>query len=328
MTSQSFVAQEVSLTRRSSRRPLLWVLLALGLALLVTFPYVSPNTYYIHILTIGMLYAVLAASWDFLAGGAGQISFGHAGFFGVGAYAAAILAGTADINPWLAMPLGALIAAAFGMIVAMPALRLKGVYLALTTLAFAELARIVAVNWQSVTRGTLGYSLHPPLPGLGYDILPYFYSVLAFMLISVGFLFWLSKYTATGLVLRAIRADDIRAKGFGANIFGYKVLAFAVSAFFAGAAGAFYANYVHMITPSELDPKIAVLIIAMAVIGGQGTIVGPALAAIIIFGMTELLAIAGPVYKFTAVGVLLALFVLFLPKGVAGLVRRRRTNTD
>lgn len=242
MSETSYIRQEIALAKQANRRPLVLLAIAACVVLLAVFPYVSPNTYYVHILTIGMLYAVLAASWDFLAGGAGQISFGHAGFFGVGAYAAAILSGTYEVNPWLAMLLGALFAAAFGVLVSMPALRLKGVYLALTTLAFAELARIVTVNWQDVTRGTLGYASHPPLPGFGYDMLPYFYASLVFMLVSVGFLLWLSKYTSAGLILRAIRADDIRAKAFGANIFGYKVLAFAISAFFAGAAGVLVAD--------------------------------------------------------------------------------------
>jgi len=308
--------------RRRFRRPGLWIAAAIVIGSAAALPSLIGNSYYVHILCIAMLYGVLAASWDLLFGCAGQISFGHAAFFGIGAYGSALTSAYFGISPWVALWIGALLAAAFGAVVAVPSMRLKGVYLALTTLAFAELARIVAVNWQSVTRGTLGFTSHPPLPGFGYSPQPYYYAILAFAVASVGLMYWLGRVSRTGLVMQAVRADDIRAEAFGADVFRYKLIAFMVSAFFAGAAGAFYAHYVHIVTPGEMEPKVGVLIIAMAIIGGTGTILGPAAAGILIYLLTEQLAIVGPVYKFTAVGLLLVLFVLFLPKGIAGFLAR------
>lgn len=318
----------VARTSSEAHRPHSRAAVILSTAALVVvglmLPSILPNDYYVHIMCIAMLYGVLAASWDLLFGSAGQISFGHAGFFGIGAYGSALTSFYFGLSPWITLWIGALLAALFGAIVAIPSMRLKGVYLALTSLAFAELARIVAVNWQSVTRGTLGFASHPPLPGFGYSPHPYYYAILVFTLLAVAFMYWLGRVSRVGLVMRAVKADDIRAEAFGADIFRYKLIAFMTSAFFAGAAGAFYAHYVHIVTPGEMEPKVGVLIIAMAIIGGSGTIVGPAMAGILIYVLTEQLAIVGPVYKFTVVGLMLVLFVLFLPKGIAGLVSRRR----
>ena len=323
MTVPSAIETELQ-SRPAFGRTATRVLAVAALVVALALPRVLPNDYYVHILCVAMLYGVLAASWDLLFGGAGQISFGHAGFFGVGAYGSALTSHYLGINPWVTLWIGAVLAAAFGAVVAIPSMRLKGVYLALTSLAFAELARIVAVNWQSVTRGTLGFTSHPPLPGFGYSPHPYYYAILAFTVLSVGFMYWLARVSKAGLVMRAVRADDLRAEALGADIFRYKLGAFTASAFFAGAAGAFYAHYVHIITPGEMEPRVGVLIIAMAIIGGTGTIIGPAFAGVLIYVLTEQLAIIGPVYKFTAVGLMLILFVLFLPKGISGLFERQR----
>lgn len=323
MSDTSVVKTEIHTRKSALRRPAAWFWVCVTIAVALVLPSILPNDYYVHILCVAMLYGVLAASWDLLFGGAGQISFGHAGFFGVGAYGSALTSYYFGISPWITLWFGAFLAAGFGAIVAIPSLRLKGVYLALTSLAFAELARIVAVNWQSVTRGTLGFSSHPPLPGFGYTPQPYYYAIFAFSIVSVGFMYWLGRESKTGLVMRAVRADDIRAEAFGADIFRYKLIAFAVSAFFAGAAGGFYAHYIHIVTPGEMEPRVGVLIIAMAIIGGTGTIIGPAFAGVLIYILIEQLAIVGPVYKFVAVGLLLILFVLFLPRGIAGLLPRR-----
>lgn len=319
MSARANIASVRIRTTRKGHGRALAGLVAVLLAVALAAPALFPNPYYLHILCIALLFGVLAASWDLLFGCAGQISFGHAGFFGVGAYGSALINYYAGINPWISLWIGAALAALFGAVVAMPALRLRGVYLALTTLAFAELARIVAVNWQDVTRGTLGFANHSPLPGLGFTPDRYYFVILAFAVLSVGFMYWLGRRSRTGLIMRAMRSDETRASAFGANVFRYKLIAFVVSAFFAGAAGAIYGHYVRIVTPGEMEPKVGVLIIAMAIIGGSGSLIGPAVAGIVIHMAIELLAIVGPVYKFTAVGLVLILFVLFLPRGLAGL---------
>jgi len=125
------------------------------------------------------------------------------------------------------------------------------------------------------------------------------------------------------LVLRAVAADDIRAQALGVDVFRMKLLAFTVSGFFAGLAGALYAHFIQLVTPNETASSLTILIIAMATIGGVGTIIGPAIAAIVIHFVTEMLQIAGTVFDKIAVGLVLVLFVLFLPQGIAGLVVRK-----
>ena len=127
-----------------------------------------------------------------------------------------------------------------------------------------------------------------------------------------------------GLVLRAVAADDIRAQALGINVFRMKLLAFSISGFFAGVAGALYAHFIQLVTPNEIASSLTILIIAMATIGGVGTIIGPAVAAIVIHFVSEMLQIAGTVYDQIAIGAVLMLFVLFLPQGIAGIVRKKR----
>jgi branched-chain amino acid transport system permease protein len=308
-------------TRRAKTAPLLWAgILAVALAL----PAVATNNFVLHALTMSLIFAILAASWDVLFGYAGQVSFGHAGFFGVGAYGSAFLSYYAGLSPWLGLFAGGAAAAFFGFIVGFPSLRLRGVYLALATLACSEMLRIVVTNWVPVTRGTLGFNLHPGFPYVSHTPTAHYYVILAGAVLSIGIMYRFAARSRVGLVLRAVAADDIRAQALGVDVFRMKLLAFAVSGFFAGLAGALYAHFIQLVTPNETASSLTILIIAMATIGGVGTIIGPAIAAIVIHFVTEMLQIAGTVYDQIAVGLVLMLFVLFLPQGIAGLVRKNR----
>ncbi len=289
-------------------------------AFALAFPILFSNKFVIHVAIIAMVFAIMAVSWDLLFGYAGQLSFGHAGFFGVGAYGSALLTYYFDISPWLGLGLGGLLAALFGAIVGIPSLRLRGVYLALTTLAFSEVMRVIATNWHDVTRGTLGFSSHKPYPGIPHDPFYYYYLILLIAGASIGFMYWLAEHSKTGLIFRAIKSDDKRCQALGIDILRYKMIAFAVSGFFAGVAGAFSAHYLRLIAPADLTPQITILTVAMAVIGGAGTIIGPMLAALVIHGMIEYLKILGAVYSLMAVGILLMVFVMFLPRGIAGVI--------
>lgn len=295
-------------------------------ALALAFPALAPNPYIIHIVNVGLIFAILAASWDLLYGYAGQLSFGHAGFFGVGAYTSALLSFWLLVSPWYGLFLGGLAAAVFGAIVGVPSLRLRGTYLALSTLAFSEVARIIATNWHSVTRGTLGFSGHPPYPGIPFSRVHYYYVVLMIAASCVGFMYWLGSRTRTGLIFRAIRSDEIRAQALGVDILSYKIMAYVISAFFAGVAGAFYAHYIRVITPGELGPTVTIFTVAMATIGGIGTILGPAAAAVVIQSTYEYLRGLGIIYNLIAVGAALIAFVIFLPAGLASLAGRLLTS--
>jgi len=288
-------------------------------------PFFVTNNFVLHALTMSLIFAILAASWDLLFGFAGQVSFGHAGFFGLGAYASAMLSYYAGLSPWLGLLAGGLIASVFGLLVGFPSLRLRGVYLALATLACSEMLRIVVTNWVPVTRGTLGFNLHPGFTFVPNTPTTHYYIILVGAALSTGSMYLMAARSRLGLVLRALAADDIRAQALGVDVFRMKLLAFSVSGFFAGLAGALYAHFIGLVTPNETASSLTILIVAMATIGGVGTIIGPAIAAIVIHFITEMLQIAGTVYDQIAVGLVLMLFVLFLPDGIAGIVRTKVT---
>jgi len=288
-------------------------------------PFFVTNNFVLHALTMSLIFAILAASWDLLFGFAGQVSFGHAGFFGLGAYASAMLSYYAGLSPWLGLLAGGLIASVFGLLVGFPSLRLRGVYLALATLACSEMLRIVVTNWVPVTRGTLGFNLHPGFTFVPNTPTTHYYIILVGAALSTGSMYLMAARSRLGLVLRALAADDIRAQALGVDVFRMKLLAFSVSGFFAGLAGALYAHFIGLVTPNETASSLTILIVAMATIGGVGTIIGPAIAAIVIHFITEMLQIAGTVYDQIAVGLVLMLFVLFLPDGIAGIVRAKVT---
>lgn len=295
-----------------------------ALAVMLAIPPAAPNDFLLHTLCVAMIYAVLAASWDLLFGFAGLISFGHAAFFGLGAYTAAILTHQAGLSPWWGPLIGGLAAMLLGLLIGLPTLRLKAVFLALATLAFAESLRVVATNWHSVTRGTLGFNGHRTFFKLSGETHLSYYMLLVASIVLIGAIYWIACRTRFGLVLRALRSDEIRADALGIHVVRAKILAFMVGGFFAGVAGGLYAHYVGLVSPTELGPSMTMLVIAMATIGGTGTILGPAIAALLIYVAAELLRLAGSVYSQVAIGVLLMGFVLFLPDGVAGWLRRRR----
>jgi branched-chain amino acid transport system permease protein len=294
-----------------------------ALAVLLAIPPAAPNDFLIHTLCVAMIYAILAASWDLLFGFAGLISFGHAAFFGLGAYAAAIVTFQLGVSAWWGPVIGGVAATVLGLLIGLPTLRLKAVFLALATLAFAESLRVVATNWHSVTRGTLGFNAHSTFFKLSGQTHLSYYVLLALAIGLIGAIYWIACRTRFGLMLRAVRSDEIRANALGINVVRTKILAFMIGGLFAGIAGGLYAHYVGLVSPSELGPGMTMLVIAMATIGGTGTILGPAIAALIIYVAAELLRLAGSVYSQVAIGVLLMGFVVFLPDGVAGWLRRR-----
>src|SRR5262245_22729476 len=303
-------------------------LCALGTAS-VLLPLVVPHPFVLTVATQAVIWALLAASWDLLAGYAGQVSFGHAGFFVLGGYTAAITSKTLGLSAWLGVWLGALLAAVVGLAVGFPALRLRGHYLALITLGFAEILRLVATNWLSLTGGPFGIYDYPTFSGLPADPLlrrqALYAVVLLFVLASLGAMAFVCQKTPAGKAFRAIREDELLAATLGIHTTGYKLLAFALSSGFAGLAGTLYAYYVLLVSPTLASPATTALVIGMAVFGGLGTIWGPAGGALLLYAVNESLRFIGVVYNLIVVGLVIMTFVIFLPEGLAGLVRRRPT---
>jgi branched-chain amino acid transport system permease protein len=228
------------------------------------------------------------------------------------------------LSPWLGLIAGGLVAALFGAIVGVPALRLSGSYLALATLAFGEIARIVATNWFDLTRGTLGLSGYAAFPGIPYTRPAHYYLGLALAAISIGAMAYTGNHSRIGLLMRAVRADAVRAGSLGLNILVPKMFAYVLCAFFAGMAGSFYAHYIQVITPTELSPVITIFTVVIATIGGVGTIYGPAVAAVFVEALYEYMRGVGAVYNQIAVGGLLVAFVIVMPRGLGGLARDLR----
>jgi branched-chain amino acid transport system permease protein len=212
-----------------------------------------------------------------------------------------------------------------GLGVGFPALRLRGHYLALVTLGFAEILRLVAQNWLAVTGGPFGIHDYRTFPGLPADPLARrqatYWIILAIVGVSVAVMAGVCERTSVGKAFRAIREDEVLAAALGINTTAYKLLAFGLSAGFAGLAGTLYAYYVLLVSPSVASVATTSLVIGMAVFGGLGTIWGPVLGAVLLYGANEALRFVGVVYNLIVVGLVIMVFVVVLPSGLAGLTR-------
>lgn len=311
------------MTRPAVRRLAIAALAFAGVAA----PLVWSHPFVLHIAIQALIWALFAASWDLLSGYTGQVSFGHAGFFAIGAYAAAISTKLYGVSSWLGMPLALLLCAGVGLCVGFPALRLRGHYLALVTLGFGEIVLLVAQNWGELTGGPFGMHDYGTFSGLPAEQLAQrqaaYLLVATIVLASLAVLLYITRRTSAGPAFRAIREDQILAASLGIDTTRFKLLAFSLSAGFAGLAGALYAYYIQLVSPTVGSAAASAFVIGMAVFGGLGTIWGPFLGAILLFGVTEGLRFVGVIYNLIAVGAVMVVFVIFVPRGLAGIRLRR-----
>lgn len=330
-TEARAVATRAALPARLVRGPraYLWLIAVVALV-----PAVAPDPYVIHIVTLALMHAALTSSWNLLTGYAGLFSFGHQAFFGLGAYVSALMAMRLGLSPWLTLPLGGVLAAAGGFLIALPCLRLRAPpYIAIATLGFAEICRFTTTNLVDLTRGELGLWGIPemtaiPVPGLGKisfigERVPYFYLMLALYVATMALLYRLVR-SPFGLALKSVRDSQDAAESLGVDITRAKVAAFVISSFLAGVVGAFYAHYVLILTPSAvLSVGVMVEIVAMTLVGGLGTFLGPTIGAFTLTLVLEYLRVLGE-YRLLIYGVLLIVIILFMPEGVARRVLPRR----
>jgi branched-chain amino acid transport system permease protein len=291
---------------------------AAGLLLLPLF---SQDPYLLRIVAMTCIFAIYAASWDLLAGYAGQVSFGHALFFGVGAYGSALASLELGISPWLGLVIGSAMATAAGFAVGYLCLRLRGSYLSLATLAFPLITIGILFAFPERSGGELGVSgLRSLLPSRTAN----YYLIAAVMLALVWGL-WSIADSRFGLVLHAIRDDEVAARASGINTPRYKVAAFGISACAAGIAGALYAHFMRGAGPSTLEVGLSFQAVIWGIFGGVATIYGPVVAVFVLYPLTEWLG------TFTAVGelrllifaVVVLLVLLFMPGGLTPWVRDR-----
>jgi len=263
---------------------------------------------------------VLAQSWNLISGMTGYVSFGHAAFFGIGAYAGTLLL-IADM-PWIVAILGS---AMLAFLVALPlgllTLRLRGPYFAIAMLGLNEVCRIIATLWVDVTEGGDGIALPPDLlPSLTHNYIIMF--MLAFLATAlIGFI----HQHRFGLELRAIRDDENAAEMVGVNTTLNKVLAFVLSATLPGAVGAVYAMFTSYIDPSSLfDPALNIQMIVMVLLGGSGTVWGPVIGATIVMILRELFWASFPAIHLALLGILLIIVILYLPRGILSFAQQRK----
>jgi branched-chain amino acid transport system permease protein len=279
-------------------------------------PLVMTSDYWRGVLIVSMYFAMLAAAWNLLAGYAGQFSLAPAAFGMIGAYTTGLLAYHLGAPPALGIPAAILVAGGVGLALGRIVLRLRGPYLALTTLAFAEIMRLVISNSVDFTRGDLGLDV----PGLIQNRIGYFYFFLAVLLATQLGLYALLASRA-GLFLQAIRDDEVAAASRGVRIVRWKTIAFALSAAISGLAGALYAHFAQLVSPELGLISQTGLIVSMVVIGGMGTLVGPIGGAFLVYATSELLRDVGG-YQLIVFALLVIVFARFFRQGLWGLVLR------
>jgi branched-chain amino acid transport system permease protein len=334
MTGKHPDAQTRAVTvARSSRRAATWFVLAALIIAAATMPLWSQGGYRDYILNLAitvMLSAIGGLSFNLLGGYAGQVSFGHAAFFGISSYAFAIMFARAAVNPILAVLLAAALSAIVSVPLGLILFRLRGAYFALSMLAFAEITRLIAQEWTSVTNGAAGMLFLPPFS----DKATSYWLILAMLLASV-LATWSLVHTKPGVYFLAIREDQDAAEALGIDTKFYKLLALVVSAFMMGLAGAFYGCYFAYLEPNvvfnSLNFSLNVLIVTM--VGGIGTLSGPLVGAAILVLSTELFIHLFGEGNVLMSGVLLILVMLFMPEGLVGrlakvLDRSRRIDSE
>lgn len=299
-------------------------LIALGLlVLLAIFPLVVMSDYYRHIFILALMWVVIGSSWNLLAGYTGQISFGHAIFFGVGAYSAGICTTKLGISAWWGMLLGGPMAMLSGLFLGWICFRLRGTYFNLATLAIAEVFRLVAIYWRDLTEGMQGILIITTFRSK----VPYYFLALGLAALCVFSISWIIK-SKWGFYFIAIREDQEAAEALGISSFRCKSLSLMVSSFFTGLAGAFYMNYMGFIDPEVVFSLyfISIMAILVAIIGGAGTIWGPPVGAFIMVLLQELFRSSFFGYApewvskahALAFGLLVILTIRYMANGVVG----------
>ncbi len=303
---------------------------------LLLFPFIA-NAYVLYVANLIGFAVIGAVGLNILTGFTGQISLGHAAFMGIGGYTAAILVTRLDFPFWLALPGAGVMAALAGVIIGMPSLRVKGLYLCIATLAAQFIFEFLFANWESMTRGIRGINLPAPeLFTVALDTEKKFYFLtIALVVPLVAFARNLFR-TRVGRAFVAIRDRDLAAEIMGISLFRYKLMAFGISSFYAGIAGALWVNFMRIVTPEHFPFHLSIQYLAMIIVGGLGSVLGSIFGAIFMMLTPELLNLASSALsqmmpglqklfipmKEVVFGTLIVLFLVFEPRGLAEIWRR------
>ena len=296
------------------------VIAAIILALVPLFVW---DPYLVHLAILLLMNIAITQGWNIIGGYTGYVSFGHAVFFGIGAYTAGMLEVYLNINPFISMIVGGITASIFALITAYPFLKLRGPYFALGTLGLAEMIKTIIINEKKWTKGAIGLEI----PGKFFvrtSPLTYYLTIYTIALASI-LLVYAVEHSDLGLALKAIRDNPDAAEMSGVNSTKYAIIAYTLSAITPGLAGAFYINYMTYIDPyTVFSASISVGCVAMAEFGGSGTVLGPVLGTAIIFALTEFLRGVLIQTYLIVYGVLLIIVVMFMPGGVLRIITGER----
>lgn len=301
---------KAKLTSQCRRRNFLALALGFGLLYGLMLTGVISTQYQGIIITIG-IYVLLAASLNLTTGVLGELVLGHAGFMSIGAYSAALFTLHMDLPGLVEFPLalllGGLLAAVFGVLIGIPALRLRGDYLAIVTLGFGEIIRVVIQNLSFTGGGRGLYGIDE------YTTFPWVFWIAA---LSVAVMYAMIG-TRQGRAILSLRENEIAAEAVGVPGTRYKVLAFTLSSFFAGVAGGLYAHYITVLDPATFDFNMSIEILVMVVLGGMGSFTGSVLAAVVLTLLPELLRDLAD-YRMLIYSVVLVLMMILRPQGLLG----------
>lgn len=313
------------------------VWLALFLVCLLIFPFLA-NEYVLYIVNLIGIAIIGAHGLNLLTGFTGQISLGHAAFIGVGAYTSAILITRVGIPFWWTVPMAGIMSAFVGVIIGIPSLRIKGLYLAIATIAAQFIFEYVFMTWESMTHGIRGINVpSPELFGFRFDTERKFYFITLFFVV-VGTLYARNLIrTRVGRAFIAIRDRDLAAELMGINLFRYKLTSFAISSFYAGVAGSLWVSFMNIVTPEHFPLSLSIEYLAMVIVGGLGSVLGSIYGAIFMVLVPEILRfgtdfikdipafqhIFAPLRE-VVFGALIVFFLIFEPRGLAELWRRMK----
>ncbi|MCO4860826.1 branched-chain amino acid ABC transporter permease [Cupriavidus sp. WGlv3] len=294
-----------------------WMLL---LALAIAFPLVTPNSYYLTVMTLAFIYAIATLGLNLITGYTGQLNLAHGGFMAIGAYTLGILTVDYQVPFWLAFVLAGVLCMVLGYVVGVVSLRLKGHYFSIFTMCVGYIIYLLIEKWESLTHGTVGL-IGIPVPAaigpLGFDSVPaQYYLVLAFLALGV-FLMHRIVTSLLGRSFMAVRNSDALAEALGINLMRTKVLSFVLSVGYAGFAGALYAGQVRFLGPDIARTDLTFDMVMSMLVGGIGTLFGPLLGAVLVPWITQSLQFMQD-YRMLVFGPVLVLLIIFVPDGIVG----------
>lgn len=289
-------------------------------SILVCLPYILNNQYLMTIVIKIGIYSIFALGLNILTGYTGLVSLGHAGFVAIGAYTSSICAVNYGYGFVLSTIIGMVIAGVIGVLLGLPSLRVTGTYLSIITLGFGEIIKMIAMNWNSVTNGTLGIKNIPKPSILGVSLTIsnhgiYYMTMMIVIFVSVFSIVLLKS--KTGRALQAIRSDEMAALMMGIRITSYKILAFVISACICALGGSLYATLIGYIDPNTFNFDVSTMILSIVILGGMGTVRGMFIGSILLIAFPEISRFLME-YRFVLYGIILVIMMRFRPQGILG----------